>query len=72
MDHLLSSVNSGRQADHLRSRAEPIACTEARIVDASACPWTPTLPFSTRLFMARLGWSVRDAYHWCRGSRAGI
>ena len=71
MDPLLSPVNTGREADHLLALAEPIACREVSLFDASSFSWTLTLAFYNLFVIAPLGWSVRDAYHWCRGSHEG-
>jgi|SoiMetStandDraft_2_1073263.scaffolds.fasta_scaffold113296_1 hypothetical protein len=67
MDPLLSLVNTGREADHRLAIAEPIACIEVSLFDASSFSWT----FYNLFVIAPLGWSVRDAYHWFRGSHEG-
>ena len=45
MYHILSPVNTGREADHLLSIPEPIVCKEASILDVSSFPCTPILTF---------------------------
>ena len=43
--HTLSRVNTGREADHLLSIAEPIACKDANLFEGFSCPWLPFLTF---------------------------
>jgi hypothetical protein len=45
MYHTLEPVNTGREAPHLLSIAEPTACQEASLFEAASFPWTRTVTF---------------------------
>ena len=47
MYHTLLRANTGREADHLLSIAEPIACKDAHPFEAFSRPWPPSSTFYT-------------------------
>jgi hypothetical protein len=67
--HTLSLVNTGRKADHLLCIAEPIACKEASLIDASSYPWTPSSTFYKLLEIEHAVFRCRDQGITAPGTR---